>query len=58
MGKRPEFVTNEHIVYLDALRESGIINMWSAPAYVQNHFNIDEITADAIFFYWKGTFNE
>ena len=26
--ERPEFVTEEHLIFLDNLRESGVTNMW------------------------------
>jgi len=28
MKKRPDFITDEHLKYLDDLRESGDTNMW------------------------------
>jgi len=32
--ERPEIVTDEHLDYLDELRESGVTNMFGAGAYL------------------------
>lgn len=36
--KRPEFVTDEHLNYLDELRESGKTNMYGAWRYLEAEF--------------------
>ena len=55
---RPKIVTNEHLEYLDELRESGITNMLGAPAYLKRSFGIDDKTASDIFSYWKDSFGK
>ena len=55
---RPEFVTDEHLEYLDALSESGLINMLGARPYLMNAFNLDKDTATKILSYWMYTFSE
>ena len=42
MIERPEFVTDEHLQFLDELRESGITNMWGGASYLSDDF--DDIT--------------
>lgn len=43
MIERPEIVEDEHLVFLDELRESGDINMWGAVPYLLDTFgNISE----------------
>ena len=38
--------------YLEALRESGVTNMWGAPAYLQEEFGFDKREAREWFFDW------
>ena len=38
--------------YLEELRESGVTNMWGAPAYLQSEFGMDKHTARDYFFEW------
>lgn len=54
---RPEFVTDEHLNYLDALRESGVTNMFGAVPYIENNFpDLDKKTAKEILKYWMQSF--
>ena len=39
---RPEFVTDEHLLFLDELRESGEINMFGAAQNISGIFEISE----------------
>jgi hypothetical protein len=55
----PDFVTDEHLEYLDALRESGITNMFGARPYLMDEF--DELTSEQagkVVTYWMHTFSE
>ena len=57
--ERPDFVTDEHLEYLDALRESGATNMYGAPPYLQRAFKIkDKDRAVKITSYWMRSFSE
>lgn len=56
--KRPDLVKPKHLEFLDDMREDGVCNMYEAPSYLQDEFNIDKKTAFAIWKYWKGTFAE
>ena len=38
MVERPEIVTEEHLEYLDELRESGETNMYGAGSFLENEF--------------------
>jgi len=50
-------MTKEDIFeYLDALRESGVTNMWGAPAYLQQEFNMNKQEARDYFFEWMNNF--
>jgi uncharacterized protein YciI len=53
---RPEIVTDEHLEYLDNLRESGATNMFGAGPYVQKEFGVDSKTARTILAYWMESF--
>ena len=54
--KRDECISDEHLEYLDGLRESGVTNMWGAGAYVEKVFGVDKSTARTIVLYWMDTF--
>lgn len=57
--ERPEFVTEEHLVFLDNLRESGATNMWGAGEYLENEYpELSEKEAGKILLYWMDTFGE
>lgn len=58
MKDRPEYVTDEMLVFLDELRESGITNMFGATPYVEKRFNMKRKDASAVLFYWMETFSE
>lgn len=44
--------------YLDDLRESGVTNMWGAPAYLQQQFGMDKQEARDYFFEWMDSFGK
>jgi len=56
--KRPYVIRPKHLRFLDELRNSGIINMYEAPSYLQDEFDVDKKTAFIIWKYWKDTFAE
>lgn len=58
--KRPEFCTDEHLEFLDELRESGETNMFGARPYLLADFG-DELTEDQaaqVLIYWMHSFEE
>ena len=57
---RPEYLREEHLEYLDDLRERGIVNMFGARPYLQDWF-ADELNRDQasnVLKYWMRTFGE
>jgi hypothetical protein len=48
----------EEFEYLDALRESGITNMWGAAVFVQAQFGLDRKPAVDILLKWMKTFDQ
>ena len=56
--ERPEIVTDEHLTFLDELRESGATNMFGAGLYLQNEFGLGRNEAGEILNYWMKTFGE
>ena len=56
MMTRPDFITDEHLDYLDGLRESGVTNMFGAATYVATEFGADSNTARKILMYWMESF--
>ena len=57
VNERPEFVTDEHLEYLDGLRESGVTNMFGAGEYVEGAFGLDRRTARTVLAYWMESFD-
>lgn len=56
---RPAFITDEHLEYLDDLRESGATNMFGARPYLMRTFRTlkgDE--AATVLSYWMKTFGK
>jgi len=58
MTERPEFLTDEHLEYLDRLRDSGATNMFGAGSYIETAFGLDRREARAVLMYWMSTFSE
>lgn len=65
---RPKFCTDEHLEYLDGLRESGVTNMYGAAKYLdvrfpdirkgaRNSFHSSD-AAQAILSYWMDSFGK
>lgn len=56
---RPDYCTEEHLEYLDELRESGVTNMYGARPWIEKEF--PELTADRaskILLYWMHSFSD
>jgi hypothetical protein len=56
--QRPAIVSDEHLIYLDNLRESGVTNMFGAGSYVENEFGVSRREAKEILLYWMASFEE
>ena len=56
--ERPEFVTNEHLAYLDDLRELGITNMFGAGPYLAKQFDMSDKEARETLTFWMETFDQ
>jgi uncharacterized protein YciI len=51
-------VTEEHLLFLDRLREKGTTNMFGAGPYVQRRFGVSSDEALHILGRWMDTFSE
>jgi len=56
--ERPEGLDDEHLEYLDDLRESGATNMLGAATYLADAYDLDNATARTYLQYWMRTFGE
>jgi uncharacterized protein YciI len=57
--ERPSYVTEEHLEYLDDLRESGATNMYGARPYVEEEFpELTSAEAAGVLSYWMKSFGE
>ena len=53
---RPEIVTNDHLQFLNELRESGETNMFEAGEYLVDEYEISKKDARIILKYWMESF--
>jgi hypothetical protein len=52
-----ELVQEEHLTYLDGLRESGVTNMFGATPYLRKAFpELSRLQANDVLGYWMRTF--
>ena len=59
MSKRPEFVKDEHLTFLDELRESGQCNMFGSGSYLANEFpELDKKLVSKVVGYWMDSFGK
>jgi len=54
---RPEIVEDEHLEFLDELRDSGITNMFGARSWLMKAFKLPSDEAQKVLLYWMKTFN-
>lgn len=57
MRQRPKYLKQEHLDFLDRLRESGQTNMFGARPYLVEEFLLSEEEAIQILMYWMETFD-
>ena len=56
--EKPEHVTEEHLLYLDQLRESGVTNMFGAVPFILLEFpDLSEQQAKQVLIFWMKTFS-
>ena len=55
---KPEICQEEHLTYLDDLRESGITNMFGAAPYLAKNFGLTRQASKDILVYWMKTFEK
>jgi hypothetical protein len=55
--EKPDVVEDKHLCFLDALRESGVTNMFGASPYLQEAFDLSRADSTAILSYWMKTFS-
>jgi len=54
---KPEFMQDKYLSYLNAVRESGLINMFGAAPYLVCEFpELDKRKARAVLSYWMANF--
>ncbi len=59
MNERPDFVTEEHLDFLDSLRDSGVTNMFGARPYIQEVFpELSKKQTTKVLSYWMKTFSK
>jgi len=55
---RPDYVEDEHLEFLDELRESGVTNMFAAGPALMTKFEVNKYYARDILHYWMDTFGQ
>ena len=56
--EKPEFCTNDHLEYLDDLRESGATNIFGARPFLMDEFDLPSYKAKEVLMYWMKSFSE
>jgi len=56
--ERPSIVEDEHLDYLNELRESGETNMLEAVPYLMQEFSLNRKEATEILSYWMESFSD
>lgn len=51
-------ITDDHLVYLDMLRDSGTVNMFGAAPFVMDQFGLNAGDARKVVTHWMKTFSE
>ena len=58
-AERPEAATEAHLIYLDALRDSGVTNMFGARPYLADEFpELSKRESGAVLSYWMKTYSD
>lgn len=55
---RKDFVKDEHLEYLDELRESATTNMYGASPLLTREFGLERDEARHVLQYWMATFGQ
>jgi hypothetical protein len=55
---RPDGLTDDHLEFLDFLRETGATNMFGAAPYLAEEYEMGIETARTYLSYWMRTFSE
>ena len=56
---KPEALKEEHLTFLDVLREAGKTNMFGARPYIQKEYpELSKEEAREILYYWMKTFED
>jgi len=55
---KPNKLEEEHLIFLNDLRESGEINMFGAGSYLKDSFDLTHKESNEIVSYWMKTFSE
>lgn len=58
IGDMPDYVTDDHLWFLDTLRESGVTNMFGAAHFLEEEFDIGHFAATEILAYWMKTYSD
>ena len=59
MTDRPDYLKQEHLEFLDDLRESGVTNMFGARPYIEKEFpELSGSEAKRVLLYWMNTFSD
>ena len=57
--QKPEYLKDEHLSYLDELREAGTVNMFGAAPTLMTYYDyLTKEEARKILAYWMDTFSE
>ena len=58
MLSKPDYTEEDVFVFLDAVRESGVTNMFGASPYIRDEFGCTRYEANRLLTKWMETYSE
>jgi hypothetical protein len=56
---RPDYCTDAHLVFLDSVRDSGVINMFGGTEPLREVYpELERKQAQAVLMYWMATYSD
>lgn len=53
--ERPDCLHDDHLVFLNSLRDGGTINMMGAAVHLRNEYGLDRKESQEVLMYWMRT---
>lgn len=59
LSEKPDYCTDDHLIFLDDLRKSGVTNMFRAAPFLEDHFeDLTSSKSRKVLQYWMFSFGQ